>query len=416
MTSVPTTTNGLQTVQRVTTPPGDGAAASLPIAQIRPSAQLICTTCSAETLFRNSMPYIPGVINRQTLTELNFRPAMGATATTSVPEIWLRPSANSWLGFQFWTFPRAATADGLPPPHSSDDVENWLREQCANRAESCLPAIAAEHSELASAVARSGVPASRPLTAPQLQRFQFHPLPSDPTGDWHQRKLANNAYILWRAGSSLQDLSRLTPAEIPAPEPVSEPYGGAAPQPIQLEPNTPIFSLPFHLGHQFLHDTQLCATSQLHFVQTALTAMGLQTHADIALHEVTQELLADAGFARSNEDIGLWLKQQLERERYWVFHTGHPTMNELLTWYRHTYGSTPNYELAPTWMIFEAANDARRGMQQASAYSTTTTHTSYSSDHLLGPATRRLSLYESTDPLSARRPSFTSTSHYSTTR
>ncbi|MGL4679842.1 MAG: hypothetical protein ACRCWC_10745, partial [Plesiomonas shigelloides] len=168
--------------------------------------------------------------------------------------------------------------------------------------------------------------------------------------------------------------------------------------------------------HQFLHDTQLCATSQLHFVQTALTAMGLQTHADIALHEVTPELLADAGFARSNEDMDLWLKQQLERERYWVFHTGHPTRNELYTWYRHTYGSTPNYELAPTWMIFEAANDARRATQQASAYSTTTTHTSHSSDHLLGPATRRLSLYESTDPLSARRPSFTSTSHYSTTR
>ncbi|MGL5291661.1 MAG: hypothetical protein ACRC9T_07045, partial [Vibrionaceae bacterium] len=224
----------------------------------------------------------------------------------------------------------------------------------------------------------------------------------------------NNAYALWKAGCSLQELSQLLPAEIPAPEPVSELQDGRVPQPIELDPSTPIYSLPFHLGHQFLHDTQLCVTGQLHFVQTALAAMGLQTHADVSLHEITPELLAHAGFARSNEDMNLWLKPQLRHDQYWVFHTGHPTMHDLHSWYVQNYRDAFNYELAPTWMIFESANEAIRARQQASVFSTTQRRTS---DHLLGPATTYLTTYQSTQPLSAtRRPSLTSSSHYSSTR
>lgn len=429
MTSVPSTTNGLQDVQRATSPNGGRAALSLPIAQIRTSAQRICTTCTPETILCNSIPAFAGGISRQMLTDLQFTPARGTAADSSEAEIWLKPSPTAWLGFQFWTLPRltASTArsqldaQGLPMPHPMGQVENWLREQYTSQT-STLPSIVAEHCKLASLTVtpngtpaskedRNGIPANRVVSEASLRRYQFFPLPSQPTSGWYQKMLADNAYALWKAGSSLRELSELTPAQIPQPEPVSSMPAGRTPEQITLDPATPIYSLPFHLCHQYLYDLQLCATGQPHFSETALTAMGLQSLQQASVAAVTPSMLIRAGFSPSNEDSRLWLKHQLEQNYYWVFRTGYPTMDALQTWFMQAYGNAPNYRLAGLPEMSVAAT-SETTMARPPEIPTSTTTEERTTEYLLGPATRSLSTYHSTAPFPESRLSHTTTRDY----
>ncbi|MGL4733657.1 MAG: hypothetical protein ACRCWB_00825, partial [Enterovibrio sp.] len=410
MTSVPSTNNGLQNVQEVASQDGQNATSSLPMAQVRASAQVMYTTCTVESLINRSLPEIPSEITQETLTSLNFRPAMGETAAASDPQIWLRPCTNAWLGFQFWTtsrpIPSTAEAHSVPPqviPHTRKMVQDWLREQCTNPEKRNLPDIVAEHCQFASAVAHSGVPANKVIDATTLQRFQFHPLPTQPQSGWYQKKLAENAYALWKEGFSLQEMSQVLPVDIPQPVPVSEPKPDGQVVQITLEPDTEVFTLPFHLCHRFLHNSQLSVMSQTHFAEEALTAMGLSSYSNISLSDITPDVLSDAGFSRSSENEQLWLKDQLERSKYWVFNTGYPTMTGLLRWFMQIYQSEPNYELAQPSVIFEAARRAINARQQAGLFSTATLH--HTPSYLSGPATSSLSAYHSMDSHLGRRPS-----------
>ncbi|MGL4826779.1 MAG: hypothetical protein ACRC24_04780 [Vibrionaceae bacterium] len=198
-------------------------------------------------------------------------------------------------------------------------------------------------------------------------------------------------------------MSRALSVEIPQPVPVSDPKPDGQVMPIALEPGTEIFTLPFHLCHRFLHDSQLSAVSQTHFAEEALTAMGLSSYSNISLSNITPDVLSDAGFARSSENEQLWLKDQLERSKYWVFNTGYPTMAGLLRWFMQIYQSEPNYELAQPSMILEAARRAINARQQAGLFSTAASlHTP---SYLSGPATRSLSTYHSMASHLERRPS-----------